>query len=192
MRIGIYGGSFNPPHNGHKKVIETLISSGVLDKIYVVPTGRNYVKKGLEKFEHRRKMLDLALIDVAGAEIVDIEDRDTQVYTYMTLDYFREKNPSDEICFIMGSDNLLEFDTWKEAEYMMNNYSFVVIMRGQHKIENMGKYVSYKNIKFVENLSTLASSDLRELLSSGKDISQCVDIRVLDYIKANKLYVEQI
>ena len=74
MRIGIYGGSFNPPHNGHKLVINYLLDNEILDKVYVVPTGRNYVKPGLEKFEHRRAMLDLALSSIDRAEIVDIEE----------------------------------------------------------------------------------------------------------------------
>ena len=190
MRIGIYGGSFNPPHNGHKLVINHLLDNGILDKVYIVPTGRNYVKPGLEKFEHRRAMLDLALTGIDNAEIVDIEDRDTQVYTYMTLDYFKERNSDDDIVFIMGSDNLLEFDTWKEYQYMLNNYSFVVIMRGDHKIEDMGDYVNYENIKFVDNLSALASSKLRIALTEKGDISPYVDNKVLKYIVENNLYVE--
>ena len=190
MRIGIYGGSFNPPHNGHSTVINYLLDNGVLDKVYVVPTGRNYVKKGLEKFEHRRAMLDLALKDISGAEIVDIEDRDTQVYTYMTLDYFKERNPLDDIVFIMGSDNLLEFHTWKEYQYMLDNYHFVVIMRGNHKMEDMGEYIGRTNFKFVDNLSALASSDLRIVLNKGGDISSFVHNEVLNYIINNNLYVE--
>lgn len=190
MRIGIYGGSFNPPHNGHKLVINTLLDNDILDKIYVIPTGRNYVKKGLERFEHRRAMLDIALKDIENAEIVDIEDRDTQVYTYITLGYFKDRYPDDDIYFIMGSDNLLEFHTWKEANYMMENYSFVVVMRGDHKKEDMGNYVKYDNITFLDNLSTLASSKLRCCMNNGDDISGSIDSGVLEYIKANNLYIE--
>ena len=190
MRIGIYGGSFNPPHNGHKLVINYLLDNEILDKVYVVPTGRNYVKPGLEKFEHRRNMLELALSSIDGAEIVDIEDRDTQVYTYMTLDYFKERNSEDDIVFIMGSDNLLDFHTWRECKYMLDNYSFIVIMRGDHKVKDMGGYVNFDNITFIDNLSTLASSNIRNERINNGDISQYVDDKVLKYINDNNLYVE--
>lgn len=188
MKIGVYGGSFNPPHNGHKKVLTILLNLGIVDKVYVVPTGRNYIKPGLERFEHRLNMLKLCFNGQDNIQIVDVEDKDTQVYTYMTLDYFKERNKSDDIYFIMGSDNLKTFSTWKNYEYMLNNYHFIVIMRNEDSVESLKSLFNTDRIIFVENLSQLSSSFIREELNNGKNIDKYLDKEVVNYIKQNGLY----
>lgn len=190
MKIGIYGGSFNPPHNGHKDILKALLNRGVVNKVYIVPTGRNYVKPGLEKFEHRRNMLNLCFENESNIEIVDIEDRDTQVYTYMTLDYFRERNTKDDIYFIMGSDNLKTFKTWKEYKYMIDNYHFVVIIRDDDNIKDLKEIFNSDKFMFFENVSKLSSSFVREELNNNNNIESYLDIKVANYIKQNNLYKE--
>lgn len=188
MNIGVYGGSFNPPHMGHRLIIEQLIDDRVLDRVYIVPTGRNYIKQGLEKFHHRKEMLKLAFEDMQSVEIVDIEDKDTQIFTYMTLDYFRERYPNDNIYFIMGSDNLLQLHTWKNYQYMIDNYSFIIVVRNGDDMSMLSECAKRGNFTFINEVSTLSSSNIRNSIYKSENIKDFVHREVYDYIVNNNLY----
>ena len=73
MKIGVYGGSFNPIHNMHKEIVTSLLNKGYVDKIILLPTGNYYKKSNLLDGKHRMKMLELAFKDVSGVEICDYE-----------------------------------------------------------------------------------------------------------------------
>ena len=107
MRIGILGGSFNPPHKMHFKMGLDLINKGYVDKIIYVPTGSKYkYKNNLIADEHRFKMLELMIKNDSRFEVSDYELKDYVVYTCDTLKYFKEMYPNDDIYFVCGADNL--------------------------------------------------------------------------------------
>ena len=92
MKIGIFGGSFNPPHKMHKKIALDLIKKHYLDKVIFVPTGRKYkYKNNLLSDKVRLEMLKLMCIDNKDLDVSDYELKDHIVYTYDTLDYFKNK-----------------------------------------------------------------------------------------------------
>ncbi len=187
MKIGIYGGSFNPPHNTHIKIATELLNENIVDFLYVLPTSDVYAKNDLISVNHRVNMLNLCL---KSSKIkVFKPNSDIFNYTYKALDYFKSLHPNDEICFVMGSDNLKEFSTWKNTEYILKNYSLIVILRDDDKEEDLLKLYNYKNIYFLKNKGNISSSGIRTEIKNGIYNKSILSSDVIDYIKQNNLYV---
>ena len=190
MRIGIYAGSFNPIHNAHLKIAEHIIDKGIVDRVVFVPAGDDYNKKGLIEGTKRYQMINLAVENNPKLSVSDVEIINKKLYSYQTLDYFKEKYPKDEIYFVMGSDNLSEFHLWKRPEYILENYGIVVFLRNGQKVEEFKEYSKYANIKFLEYNDRLSSTEIRKDIKEGKYdvVSLKIDEKVLSYIKENGLY----
>lgn len=190
MKIGIFGGSFNPPHNMHLNISLKLISRGYLDKVIYVPTGDSYNKKGLINFEDRFNMVNLMIQKYDDLSLSDIGNNKDYQYTYQTLDYFKGLNPKSDIYFICGTDNLLEFDTWKEFRYILDNYKLLVIIRNNDDVfEILNKYDKYRNNIIITDLKPklISSTNVRDNLK--KNIrDENIEMKVYDYIKEKKLY----
>ena len=180
MKIGIFGGSFNPPHIMHKKIALDLINEKYLDKVIYVPTGNKYNKKDLIDVKYRIEMLRL-MCDNNCLEVSDYEIKNNLIYTYQTLDYFKIKYSNDEIYFICGSDNIKQIYTWKNYEYILNNYKILVVLRNNDKNIDIQKH----NNIIVTNIRTddLSSTSLRNNLDELN-----LDKKVYNYIKQEKLY----
>jgi len=190
MKIGIFGGSFNPPHNMHKNIALNLIEKGYLDKIIYVPTGNNYKKNGLINFIDRYKMVELMIKGYNKLSVSDIGNNNGYKYTYQTLDYYKSIYKDEEIYFICGTDNLNEFDTWMEYKYILNNYKLLVIRRNNDDIESiLNKYEEYKRNIVVTTIvpEILSSTYIRNNIKSI-EIKKYLNDRVYEYIIENKLY----
>lgn len=189
MKIGIFGGSFNPPHKMHKDIADSLIKQGYVDKVIYVPTGNSYDKPSLISGVDRYNMLNI-MCKEDYLSVSDYELSDNLVSTYQTLDHF--KNKSNEIYFILGSDNLSYFDEWKNFEYILSKYKLLVILRGDDKLEElMKKYSKYKDKIIFCNVKAnmISSSLLRKGISNNDDfVSKNIDGNVLKYIKEKRLY----
>lgn len=131
MKIGIYPGSFNPIHTTHINIAETLISKNFVNKVIFVPAGDNYEKDDLIEGIHRINMVNLAIKNHSNLLTSDIEVQNKQLYTYQTLDYFKNLHKTDEIYLIMGTDNLKELYWWKRNEYILSEYKIIVIARNK-------------------------------------------------------------
>ena len=189
MKIGIFGGSFNPPHNMHKKIGLELIEKGYLDKVIYVPTGDKYQKNDLISAKNRFQMLKLMIQDNKNLFVSDYEIKNKLTYTYQTLSYFKKKYPNDEIYFICGSDNLLNFNTWYNYQYILDHYKILVVRRNNDeivKILRKNKNIIDTNI----SSSNLSSTKIRRLISMGKDEELLIklDPAVIEYIRKKKLY----
>ncbi len=200
MKIGIFGGSFNPPHIMHKDIALSLINLGYVDKVIFVPTGDRYEKKDLVSFSHRYNMCNLMCKDIAKLEVSNFEENNKLVSTYQTLDYFSGLYKGDEIYFILGLDNLDELDTWKRYEYLISNFKFLVIRRDGNDLNaTLKKYEKYlssiivTDVKMKHISSTNIRKSIRENLKSNSTASRLydniLDYEVLEYIQNNSLYV---
>ena len=190
MKIGIFGGCFNPPHKMHKDIAINLINNKYVDKVIYVPTGNKYQKRELLSDNDRYKMLKLMIKGNDKLLVSDYEFNNELTYTYQTLDYFKKKYKNDEIYFIMGADNLDEFDTWKNYQYILKNYKLLVINRGAFdKEELLKKYQGYQeNIIFAkQDIHFISSSYIRSNIND-KSMVEYLDTAVLNYIKLNNLY----
>lgn len=192
MRIGILGGSFNPPHKMHLNMGLELLNKNYVDKIIYVPTGSKYkYKNNLVADHHRFKMLEMMIKDNDKLDVSDYELKDEVVYTCDTLKYFQENYPNDEIYFVCGADNLSYVDEWKNGIYLLENYKFLVIKRYTDDIEEILKRFSkYKDNIIVSDVEpdSLSSTEIRNKIKSGEGVFELLDKEVYEYILDNKLY----
>ena len=194
MKIGIFGGSFNPPHKMHKEIANELIKKGYVDKIIFVPTGSKYeYKNNLESNEVRYTMLSLMCCKEKDITISKYELQDKPIYTYQSLDHFQRRHQDDEVYFICGTDNLSYMDQWKRGKYILENYKILVIKRETDDIEPLlEKYKKYKENIVVTDVKEqkLSSTYIREEIKKGnyRNIKKYVDRKVYRYIRKNHLY----
>lgn len=192
MRIGIFGGSFNPPHKMHVKIADYILKNGYLDKIIFVPTGIHYeYKKDLANDEARFEMLLMALEGKSKVEVSDFEQNGKLVYTVETLEHFKELYQADEIYFVCGADNLSYIDKWKNGLSILENYKILVVGRQTENLYTiLEKFHKFRdNIIVVDMpLNGLSSTMIRDRIRSGKDVSEYINPKVLKYIKKNNLY----
>lgn len=197
MKIGIFGGSFNPPHKMHKNIAKELIKQDYVDKVIFVPTGTKYeYKNNLESNATRYMMLTLMIENEKDLSLSKYELQDRPVYTYETLDHFKRKYPEDDIYFICGTDNLSYIDQWKIGDYILKNYKILVIKRTTDELEPLlEKYKNYQKNIIVTSIKeeTLSSTYIREEIKKKKqgNIKKYLDKKVYQYIKENHLYEEK-
>ncbi len=194
MKIGIFGGSFNPPHKMHLNIVEELLNEKVLDKVIIVPTGLHYsYKNNLVSNEHRYNMLKLMTKHNDKIEISDFEFKDEEIHSYDTLEYYKNIYKKDTLYFVCGLDNISYVDKWYKGEYLLNNYKFLVITRDTNNLDEiLLKYEKYKNNIIITNIksNTISSSYIREeLKEKNYDLNDYLDQKVIDYIKENNLYI---
>ncbi len=187
MKIGIFGGCFNPPHKMHKKMAEELIEKQYLDKVIYVPTGNKYNKPYLIDSKHRYNMLKLMTKDNKNLFVSDYELKTNLTYTYQTLDYFKNIYFKDEIYFICGSDNLKEIKTWKNYEYILDNFKLLVVKRNSDNLDDILKNINSSNIIIANiKLSNISSTYIRNNIK--KNIFDDLDKNIVKYIKNEKIY----
>ena len=196
-RIGIYGGSFNPPHMGHYHVAKSACAALALDMLYVIPACEAPNKQGSACLsgEHRLRMLSLCFGDEERIKISDMElQRGGVSYTIDTVLQLRQEHPEAELILILGSDSFLSFEKWHRWEELLQLVTLAVFSRGlknekteikeqKEKLKNLGG-----RIGIVENpIARISSSDIRRLLAF-----RCADEhlhpQVAGYIQWNGLY----
>ena len=197
-RIGIYGGSFNPPHIGHLEAARSAIRSLKLDRLLLVPASQAPHKaapEGTPAPEHRLEMLRIAAKGLEKTEVCDLEmRREGPSYTYETVEQLRQMYPDAELVLLMGTDMFLSFLSWKNPERIWKQATLGVFCRGQRKekdairtqkkaMEALGAKVELVDNPVIEISSTQARRMLifrfgGFLLPKG----------VEDYIRENKLY----
>ena len=180
--------------NGKEKILKLrgeLIKKHYVDKVIFVPTGSKYkYKNNLLSDKVRLDMLKLMCND-NNLEVSDYELKDHVVYTYETLNYFKNKYKDDEIYFICGTDNLSYIDKWKRGEDILSNSKLLVIKRDTFDINALlDKYKNYKDNIIVTDIkeNEISSTKIREMIYNNKRVGNYLDNKVLDYIIRNKLY----
>ena len=118
-RIGLLGGTFNPIHFGHLEIAKAALNLLKLDKLIFIPAGNPWQKDDFISFDHRLKMLKLAIKDMANVEISEIEkDEIKPSYTYQTLEELHSIYPESEFILLVGSDAIKSFGTWKKPDWI--------------------------------------------------------------------------
>lgn len=194
MKIGIFGGSFNPPHKMHLKIVEELLNEKILDKVIIVPTGLHYsYKNNLVSNEHRYNMLKLMTKHNDKIEISDFEFKDEEIHSFDTLEYYKNIYKNDTLYFVCGLDNISYVDKWYKGEYLLNNYKFLVVTRDTNNLDEiLLKYEKNKDNIIITNIesNTISSSYIRdELKNKNYNLNNYLDQKVIDYIKENNLYI---
>ncbi len=193
MRIGIFGGSFNPPHRMHLDIGREMVAKGYVDRVIYVPTGKKYPKSDLLEDNLRYQMVSLMVQDKEYLEVSDYELQNHLVYTYQTLEYFKEKYPEDEIYFILGSDLYSSFSTWKNYSYILEHYKILIVLRDDDQLSDLeGLYREFKKqVVFTDvHPFVLSSTRVREALRENDFlfVRNYVSPKVVDFIIEQGLY----
>ena len=188
-RVGIFGGTFDPIHNGHLITAQSVKEIRELEKIIFIPAyispHKQHAKASNAK--HRLNMLKLAMDEIPFFECSDFEIKQHTIsYTIDTLKEF--KKYYDEIDLIIGYDNIFQFHTWKDPDEIFKLANVVVLKRkSSHPIDYVDKYV--ESAHFVETRGIeISATDIRNRVHAGLPIYYLVPEKVLEYINKNKLY----
>jgi nicotinate-nucleotide adenylyltransferase len=189
--VGIFGGSFDPPHIGHLITAQSVLEIRRLSKIIFIPNGispnKNY-QRGASA-EDRLNMLKLSIDDIPNFEISDVEIKSSDVsYTITTLRKFRSLY--NEIELIIGYDNLLEFSTWKEPEEIIKHAKLIVLRRNTNNNDEF-KDNFFQAAVFVDTpVIEISSTEIRRRVKNGLPIDYLVVAKVKEYIYKFNLYKE--
>lgn len=195
MRIGIFGGSFNPPHNMHLEIGKKLVLRNYLDKVIYLPTGNKYPKSGLLRDQERYQMVKDMTEEYSYLEVSDYELKKHLVYTYQTLEYFKKIYPKNEIYFILGTDLYKQFLTWRNYQRILENFPILIILRNGDsicEIENLYPDIK-KNIIITDIYSlNVSSTMIREDIKNHNfdKLKEILPEKVLEDIKNNHYYEE--
>ncbi|MDE7138470.1 MAG: nicotinate (nicotinamide) nucleotide adenylyltransferase, partial [Ruminococcus sp.] len=142
MKIGIYGGSFNPVHKGHIHLAETAIEDFGLDIVYFVPS-KISPHRSVDEYvseTDRLEMLKLVCMKNNNFRVSDYELRSERVsYSVYTVEHFRRKFPNDELFLLVGSDMLMMFDKWYCFEKILSEVTIAVISRDSGDLDSLRK-----------------------------------------------------
>lgn len=198
-RIGIMGGTFNPIHYGHLLMAERAYEQMNMDEVWFMPN-KNPMYKSIEgnvTEDDRIAMVELAIAGNPRFKLNLMElEREGATYTVDTLEILKKESPDDEFFFIIGTDSLLQFHTWKDPERIAqlatilvatrtSSVSKVDIMEQVYQLhKNYGATVLHLHYPMIE----ISSSDIRERAEEGISIRYTVPEKVERYIYDNKLY----
>lgn len=197
-RIGIFGGTFNPPHIGHIEAAKQAISALNLDILLLIPdkaAPHKTMPHGSPSPEQRLEMLRLAVADIPGIRVSDMElTRDTPSYTYLTVEALRRQYPHEELILLMGTDMFLSFRSWRNARQILESVSLAVFYRGEKgetdaiRAEKAALESEGHTVYLVENhVTPISSTQLRRMLAfrcAGDYLPPGVE----DYILRQGLY----
>ncbi|MFC1566939.1 nicotinate-nucleotide adenylyltransferase [bacterium] len=185
MKIGLFGGTFNPIHNGHLIIAKEIKKKLDLDYIYFIVSGNPPHKSSdVLHFKYRYQMTAMAIQDTDCFKISPVEINSKYKYTYQTINYFKKKFPDDEIVNIIGEDSYLQIDKWKKGKSLFDMCKFVVYARfGKVKPQR------HCNVIFVnEPIIGISATKIRNKIRSGKNIEYLLPNNVSRYIVNHKFY----
>lgn len=197
MRLGVYGGTFDPPHLGHLILAAEAFEQLRLQRLLWVLTPESPFKTGVEKapIPARLQMLQAAIQDYAGYEISDIEiRRPSPQYAVDTVRLLKAENPGDEIIYLVGGDSLHDLPTWHQPQDLVAAADGFGVMRRLHdrvnleRLENCLPGLSAK-VEFVHSpLIEISGTEIRRRVQAGRSYRQFVPLAVYELIESLGLY----
>ena len=196
-KTGIFGGSFNPPHLGHKKLAVSAADALGLDRVIVMPAGipPHKVPVAFAGAADRAEMCRIMFADDSRFEISTLEiERGNKSYTVDTLRELEKQFPGDEFYLITGSDMLETFRQWYKWEDILSLAFVCTAVREKSAKLDYSGYTEEQKKRFIPVEAEpveISSTEIRSALAKGGDVSQYLDPGVMDYIKANGLYADR-
>lgn len=186
MKIGIYVGSFNPPHKGHITIVNHLVNN-YLDKIIIIPTGNYWNKNDLIEIKDRINMLKY----YENEKIIIDEENNNIEYTYQILNILAKKHKKDELYLVIGADNIISFDKWKNYKEILK-YNLIILNRSNIEIikylDKLNKKDKYTIINDLPNIDISSTMIRNKIKNKDYDLIKYIDNDVYEYIKLKKLY----
>ncbi len=172
-KIGIFGGSFNPPHRGHRATAEYVLKEKKADEIWVIPCWEHPFDKPLVPFEHRLKMCALGMGSLGNQiRCLDIEKKlGGKSYTFRTVSALKQKYPEHRFYLIVGEDVAEEAKQWNRYEELKKSVEWIVIPRGEGS-----------------PIPNISATEVRTALALHKNLEGVLEKNVVEYIERHGLY----
>lgn len=198
-KIGIYGGTFNPIHNGHLNMAKQMGKMLGLDYILIIPANVAPHKVGLPiiDWNYRYEMCCLACKESHYFQVCDIElKRKGRSYTIDTLNYISNKYDDSHLYLMMGSDSFFSIIKWVGFEKIIQLVTLCVAPRNTKEISQLLKFEKELRNKGATtricdiHIESISSSEIRYKISKGLSVEEMLPVKIIDYIKRNGLYVK--
>lgn len=189
MRIGIFGGSFDPVHTAHLILAEQCREQGRLDRLLFIPAPRPPHKHNstVASFDDRVAMLRLAIANHPQFAVDTCEqDRPGLSYTVDTLRYLHQRDPGNEWLLILGGDSVRDLELWREPHAIASQCRLLIVQRPGVQAILPPAYFQYQIID--SPLIDISSTAIRNKLAAGQSIRYLVPATVEEYIRSKKLY----
>ncbi len=196
---GLFGGTFDPIHNGHLNLADHLVSTGAIDQVLFVPasTPPHKQRRRVSPGQHRYAMIELALAPFPKYVVSDFELlRAGPSYTIITARHFAMKTEGN-LRLVLGMDSLRQLHTWHRAQELCEHFEFVIFRRPGYDMPDLnmlasafGNDVAMKLLGSIIDgpVSAVSSSDVRRRLACGADVSGMLSGVVENYIRQHQLY----
>lgn len=189
MRIGLFGGTFDPPHNGHIHLILSLMQSHHLDRVLIVPALFNPLKPPIASVEHRLAMAHLAFDALPGCTVLDIEmRRPGPSYTIDTVNRLMEHDKefaTAQRFLLLGADAADSLPQWRQIDQLLRLVRPLIAARGEQPKGLIEEAVQGWT---QTGLLDISSTDIRSRIHQGLYVDHLVPERVMKYIRESKLY----
>lgn len=191
MKIGVFGGSFDPIHSGHAMVANYAAQWLGLDEVWLMVSPLNPLKQdSLPASDiHRLRMAEIVADKCAGVTVSDFEFvLPKPSYTARTLRELQKAYPQHEFLLIIGSDNWLEFDKWKDTDMILSNFEIIIYPRPGYDVD---ENTLPKGVTLAEEApqALISSSFVRKSVKERKNLNFFLPPEVFEYIKDKKLYM---
>lgn len=186
-RIGVFGGSFDPVHNGHIHIVKSFLQSGVIDELLITltPDPPHKDRTTQAPYRHRYRMLELAFAGLDHVRISDLEQSlPAPSYSLQTIQSLKASDPACQYFLCMGEDSLESFHTWHRYREILAEVSLLVAARPGSSADSVAKEILEKTI-FVSNIEIdISSSTVR----GGDADEHALPEPVAEYIRTHNLY----
>ena len=198
-QIGIFGGSFDPPHVGHLLVVQDAMEALDLDHVVVVPTGTQPLKQGVQRTgaQHRFTMVERCFGGLAGISVSPVEvQRGGLSFMVDTAELLQQRWPSAQLHLLVGEDVVESLPLWREPERLLSMVHLVVLRRGNTSAtwvsRALASWEERSGVRRTRQLDTrrvdVSSTEIRERVRAGKSIAGFVPEAVARYIESAGLY----
>lgn len=197
MKIGIFGGTFDPIHYGHLLLAETAYDRFGMDKVLVMPAGDPYFKsdRNVSSDQDRMEMVKLAIAGNPHFEFSDLElNREGDTYTVETLEILKEQYPGDDLYLIVGSDTLFQMEKWYRPQDIFQMAAILSSRRNvenqelNHQMDLLRKKYSAKIVNLYMPNIDISSTDIRDKVRHQMSVRYFLPDSVIEYIQAHHLY----
>lgn len=197
MKIGILGGSFDPPHNGHIAIAEAAMAQLELDQVIFIPAHRNPLKETAPRASSQQR-LEMTRLAISEHESFAVSDQEIvrrgPSYTVETLDELHAVRPAD-YWLIVGLDAITSFNEWRSSQRILKLARIALVNRGTSSEASVISRVPEDIRQFVDLVMTspieVSSTEVRERIRDGKPYTPLVPSSVARYIKDNRLYTQR-
>ena len=176
IRTALFGGTFNPLHNGHLAIAQSVLEQNLADEVWMLVTPCNPWKKNQDLPDDRLRydMVAQAVKDMDHVFASDYEfNLPKPSYTANTLRHISADYPDRKFILTIGADNWVKFNDWREADFILENYDIIVYPRKGYSIKEIPCNVTLLDCPLMD----ISSTEIRQMIKDGKNIDGLVPIK---------------